>query len=553
MFQQSISRLFQNLFASRTPRARRRWKAPTLQVPAECLEQRRLMSATNAAATDADPEPAAQVPTFVLNADKTLHVNGTDQDDIVSVEPRADGTFGWDLAIETNGVEYRHSLDEVTGIVADLGAGDDSFCAHVYGFFDKQFLSTNDENGIAIEIGFSGYSSVSFGVTVNGNAGNDTIYGSDNSDYLLGGDGNDLILGDGPTRTYNNYSLERRGASRYIYHRDFIGGGDHIDGGNGNDELRGGGGDDSISGGSGNDTLEGEAGNDLIDGGSGVDLLDEHVGQSEHYVGLARVYIPPRLEYPANVKLSQTNLIHDNQYTSAQYGDGQVFDSEGMPIPALTAPRREIETDTLAGIESVQLSGTFGNDRIDASQFRGAVSLSGGGGNDILIGGRGHDVLDGGDGNDTIRGGDGNDTLTGGAGNDSLDGGRGTNRVRETELSNATVSSQVLTSNQGRDTLRRVQVLELSGTSGNDKLDVRRFGGRAILSGLDGHDTLIGTNQADELIGGDGDDQLIGKAGNDSLTGGAGRDQLQGDGGRDLAMDNDLSDRLVSITQRRSR
>jgi Ca2+-binding RTX toxin-like protein len=50
-------------------------------------------------------------------------------------------------------------------------------------------------------------------------------------------------------------------------------------------------------------------------------------------------------------------------------------------------------------------------------------TLSGMGGNDVLICGSGNDTLDGGDGNDVLVGGAGDDKLLGGQGNDWLEGG----------------------------------------------------------------------------------------------------------------------------------
>jgi Ca2+-binding RTX toxin-like protein len=55
-----------------------------------------------------------------------------------------------------------------------------------------------------------------------------------------------------------------------------------------------------------------------------------------------------------------------------------------------------------------------------------AVTLRGGGGNDVLVGGSGNDKLLGGPGDDRLIGRGGEDWLYGGAGEDRLLGGRGT-------------------------------------------------------------------------------------------------------------------------------
>ena len=298
------------------------------------------------------------------------------------------------------------------------------------------------------------------------------------------------------TKSNDPYVAPGISPKKYSYHRDEFGGNDRIDGGAGNDELRGGGGNDSISGAAGNDTIEGGEGNDILDGGSGQDFLDERVGQSVHFIGDEDILIPPKID-PANVQFSGGSLVHKSR------------DASGAA---------KTEMDTLKGIETAQLTGTSGNDRIDASKFKGSVTLNGGNGDDVLIGGRGDDVLDGGDGNDVLRGRRGNDTLTGGAGNDTLNGGKGMDRVRETGLTNAQATSGSLNSNLGRDVLVRMNELDLSGTSGNDNLDARRFHGSVTLSGGDGDDWLIGTRFCDNLNGGNGRDVIRGRGNRDTIN-----------------------------------
>lgn len=76
----------------------------------------------------------------------------------------------------------------------------------------------------------------------------------------------------------------------------------------------------------------------------------------------------------------------------------------------------------LASIEVGILTGGAGNNRLDAFDFLGMVTLSGGAGNDLLYGARGNDFLFGNFGNDLLVGGTGEDFLNGGAGNDVLVG-----------------------------------------------------------------------------------------------------------------------------------
>lgn len=124
-------------------------------------------------------------------------------------------------------------------------------------------------------------------------------------------------------------------------------------GGDGADVLRGGAGDDQLTGGLGDDTLSGGAGgNDQV-----VESRD----------------------------------------------DDFFLKDESLLIG--------FETDTLAGIESADLSGGTGNNTLDASAFTlGKVTLRGGTGDDLLFGSSGDDLLDGGEDNDTLAGGLGGDT-----------------------------------------------------------------------------------------------------------------------------------------------
>jgi Ca2+-binding RTX toxin-like protein len=79
-----------------------------------------------------------------------------------------------------------------------------------------------------------------------------------------------------------------------------------------------------------------------------------------------------------------------------------------------------VNADYIAGDASINSDGVdFGG----ASPTNDANTLSGLGGNDIILGSTGADIIDGGSGTDTLAGGGGNDTFTGGLGNDTIYGG----------------------------------------------------------------------------------------------------------------------------------
>lgn len=110
--------------------------------------------------------------------------------------------------------------------------------------------------------------------TIYGNKGDDTLFGGDGGDTLYGGDGDDVLRGQKHADT-----LEGGSGSDRLYgnnHADTLKGGSGVDflyGGTGNDELRGGTEDDVLYGNGGNDELWGDANEDDLFGGDGDDTL----------------------------------------------------------------------------------------------------------------------------------------------------------------------------------------------------------------------------------------------------------------------------------------
>ena len=325
------------------------------------------------------------------------------------------------------------------------------------------------------------------GFVINGDAGNDsvTLDGSlrsriTGSIYVDGGTENDVLSAAAIVGTGN-------------FHVTLVGGAgnDSLTGGDGADVLRGGAGEDVLIGGNGNDSLFGQGGVDALTGGLGDDSLDG--GTSDDRL----------------VEVGDVNFVLSN---TALTGFG---------------------TDILVGIEFASLDGGASGNRIDASAFTGQSILRGNAGNDTLIGGSGADIL---------RGGDGNDVLTGGLGNDQLIGNLGDDTVVESGNVNFTATSGVPVDPElpsttltglGTDGLQSIELLKLTGGTGNNRFDVSAFSGRAFLDGQAGNDTLIGSALNDTLIGGAGNDVLQGNAGNDSLEGNAGNDSQTGGLGRD--------------------
>lgn len=307
-------------------------------------------------------------------------------------------------------------------------------------------------------------------VTLDGGAGNDTVLGGAGNDTLTGGLGNDSINGgagnDRLTETGNvnftltNTTLTGNGVDTFssiesvridggagnniidasaalLADRTFLFGGagndtirgskglDQISGGSGNDSLVGGAGFNFIDGNDGNDTLiggdddnnlEGGAGNDFVQGGAKGDFFEDSLfdgAGDDHYIGGAGDDF-----FVLNGDTFSSDNISFRLVTTASDPNkslltGGKFQLGGNLDDSATG------TDTLEGIETVQISGTAGKNTIDAANYNRDVILKGNGGGDRLFGGRGNDSISGSFSD--------NDSLTGGLGNDTLDGNGGFN------------------------------------------------------------------------------------------------------------------------------
>ena len=165
-------------------------------------------------------------------------------------------------------------------------------------------------------------------------------------------------------------------------------------------------------------------------------------------------------------------------------------------------------SNTQIGHDIVTISGLGGDDLLVG--HAGAIILNGGAGNDILGGGSGNDTLNGGSGNDYLDGGAGNDTLDGGSGNDTLDGGDGDDTASYANGFGVEVDLRIITA----------QTLNPSFSQRDTLISIENLTGSAY------NDHLIGNSGANVLIGGDGDDTLNGGAGSDTLDGGDGNDTV---------------------------
>lgn len=453
---------------------------------------------------------------------------------------------------------------------------------------------------------------------LNGGLGNDKIL-IDNASLLgvaNGGGGNDTLDGESSTG-----ALDLRGGD----------GDDVLIGGESADYLDGGSGKDRLYGQGGEDTLAGGAGNDLIQGGDGTDRLVETVTGSAVVTntrvtgsnGNDTISQLEEIELTGN---GSANLLDASAYTlgavSLSGGDGNdtlaggsifgdVLDGgDGTDLVkanvAGTVSLSDSDlvssgiTDALSNIELASLTGSTGDDEIDATSFTGNVTINGGNGNDTLtgaagasalngqngndiitgqaendslLGGSGDDVMDGGDGDDRMNGNDGHDTMTGGLGNDTmtghtgdlgsddagkdsmdggdgddkLDGGKGNDTIVGGEDSDSIVGgagSDSLEGNNGDDTINgNADADRIEGGEGNDA--VLGGAGNDVLLGQDGDDFINSQGGNDTMVGGEGDDSMLGGAGNELIFGGNGNDTANGQGGNDTLIGDDGDDSLL--------
>ena len=149
------------------------------------------------------------------------------------------------------------------------------------------------------------------------------------------------------------------------------------------------------------------------------------------------------------------------------------------------------------------------------------IPLFGGAGNDSLALQARGGWAEGLSGNDSIAGSNARNTMFGGDGNDSIAGGADFNQVN---------------GNKGDDLIVGRSALGdwLLGGQGADRVDAGHSGGRNILNGNIGADTVTGGSVGDTLRGGQGDDLITGGAGADWISGDRGRDTITGGGGADL-------------------
>jgi Ca2+-binding RTX toxin-like protein len=323
----------------------------------------------------------------------TVEVNGANAADI--------------FTIAANGARVRFDRSNLIPFSIDIGTTENLVVNGLGG--DDQVTAAN---GLARLIA----------ITVDGGAGNDTIFGSDAADVLLGGDGNDFIDGNGGD------DVAFMGAGDDVFKWDPGDGSDVVEGQDGFDTML-------FIGANVSEQIDISANGERVRFFRNIGDVTMDLNETEQIdftaLGGADVVTVNDL-----TGTSVTNINLDLS-AGAGGGDGLVDtvivhatnndddidvtgDANGIDVVD------EVIELHIAGAESADLlnvNAGAGDDVVDASGLAAsAIQLT-------ADGGDGDDLLLGSDGNDLLIGSAGDDVLNGGPGQDVLDGGPGDNIV----------------------------------------------------------------------------------------------------------------------------
>jgi Ca2+-binding RTX toxin-like protein len=344
-------------------------------------------------------------------------------------------------------------------------------------------------------------------------------------------------------------------------------GDDRIDARGGDNTLHGGAGDDSLyvytggtsllDGGAGNDHLsdiyglQGAIGHNTLLGGAG----DDELSVSKHDV------------IDGGSGWDQAQLLFNQTISDVRFNGSD---------PSTTVTVKGWGGTSITGVESFQISGADGDDRITGGV--GDDEIFDSGGDDVLAGGGGNDYIIDMAGIGAAKGGAGDDILGntsagspgyGSTGVVAIDGGSGIDGVYLSSTSGGDLvfheqsASKVTKLVGDGTTVVNVENIYFYGGL-NNNTDVRTAGGddilwgggkTNILNGGGGNDELHGdgfnggVDAHNTLTGGDGDDLLFGGQNADTLNGGQGDDiihidygcnggQIDGGSGNDSAVIN---------------
>lgn len=498
-------------------------------------------------------EKYVRVPVLTDNAANTDYIGGTGEPETLNVEGNERFRL---IATVISGANLVANLADDLGTVAASGIGtivDASAGAFPIAWIDSivvdessgqaTFSITRSKAAATGSLTFSTADrrvlNIDVAATVDGGAGDDTIFASNLGDNVFGGDGNDTLFGgrldDWLLGGDGNDSLDAGTVDQAALGGD----GNYLNGEAGDDILRGREGSDWLEGGDGVDILTGGAGDDILAGGAGDgDSLKGGTGADQYLVRLGDgldIAEEDAGDAPASngagdaisQRMAAIALWRANPNAAGAIRPDWVGTAAGVEQGAIDGGEDAVVFGQGSGIGDVKLqrsgtSATPGNDLIIqvlqtvdgvetfsgtqltvrdwfTNPFKRIEWLKFADGNEIRIGDITSFIV-GGSGNDVLIGTNGNDFVYGGAGDDEL------HLLLGDDIGN--------------------------GGTGNDL--VRGGGGRDLLIGGLGNDNLVGGAGRDAMTGDDGADEVYGGADNDILSGGRGDgDVLVGGAGDD--------------------
>ena len=400
--------------------------------------------------------PGGDDRTVFIDSAGVVRIVGTPRKDVVDV--LLDGGL---VAVGFGAATKWFVEGDVTGIHADLGAGDDFIHLRQDSFpFRATLLGGDGDDEMSGGAGSDHIEGAAGDDQLRGLGGDDEIFGGVGNDTLDGEGGNDTLLGgagfnvlrngetnsggslpglslsdgvlrfDG-TEDQDQLAIWRNGAGDLVVWLDgntqvvdgddvsgFRGlgnGGNDVlrldanlalrstmEGGLGNDQLIGGALADLLLGGLNDDRLFGNAGDDTLDGGAGTDQMFGAGGRDT-----------------ADYSSRSGNLfIRQNNESSSAGRGGEADEDDLLGFDVERVLGGSGNDSFVGGDHNNTYFGGAGNDTISGNG--GNDALHGQGGDDSIIGGSGNDFADGGDGNDSLYAQGGNDTLLGQGGNDRL-------------------------------------------------------------------------------------------------------------------------------------
>jgi WD40 repeat protein len=355
---------------------------------------------------------------------------------------------------------------------------------------------------------------------------------------------------------------------------------DIINGGGGNDIIDGGPGFDMLNGNGGDDTFINHGGGDSLNGGAGIDTLVKHgsglFNVSSFSISNGADFIMPNgIEKVKLIGGAGADTFNFNGWNGEAEVDGGggsntiIYSADGNFVLQEGQLTRTIGANTVtiqfANITNAQLTGGFGNNSFDLTNWPNPAVVDGGffGTDSITVAGDVDYTLSAGM---LTRGSLGqirlagleNATLIGGASDNTFDlvnwtgaatlnGLDGSDKIVAGGNVNMTLTDTSLVRTNGGlfsfmgpggpYTLFSIERAELIGGAGNNTIDASGFSGEVKIDGGAGNDIITSGSGIALLLGGAGNDILNAGSGRTVMIGGLGTDSLNGGSGDDLLID----------------